>query len=356
MFAELTAWSNLLAAYKKAAKGKRGHANVAAFEYRLEDNLLQLQTELRQKTYLPGGYVSFIIHEPKRRIISAAPFRDRVVHHALCNLIEPTFERSFIDDSYANRLGKGTHRAIDRCQQLARRYRYVLSCDIRQFFPSLDHAVMRTILARKVKDPSLLWLIDLILASGEGVLTEAYDMVWFPGDDLLAVHRPRGLPIGNLTSQFWANCYLNSFDHFVKRELRCRGYVRYVDDLRLFSDDKQQLWQWKEAIEARLRHFRLTIHPGSQPCPVDEGIPFLGFIIYPQRRCIKRRKGIQFCRHFTQLVTDYADGMISLDELNATVQGWVNHVRYGNSVGLRKAILTSKILPKQKIADNLHGQ
>lgn len=202
MFAALTSWENLLLAVRKASKGKRGRVPSAAFEYRLEDNLLALQHELRTQTYQPGGYASFVIHEPKRRLISAAPFRDRVVHHALCNLIEPIFERSFIADSYANRVGKGTHRALDRCQQFARRYRYVLQCDVRQFFPSLDHAVLRQTLWRKVADPQVRWLIDQILASGAGVLQEEYEMVWFPGDDLLAAARARGLPIGNLTSQF----------------------------------------------------------------------------------------------------------------------------------------------------------
>jgi retron-type reverse transcriptase len=209
MYAQLCSWDNLLLAYRKAAKGKRGHPDVAAFEYRLEDNLLQLQRELLEKSYQPGEYHSFYIHDPKKRLISAAPFRERVVHHALCNLIEPLFERSFIFDSYANRIGKGTHRALDRAQQFARRYPYVLPCDIRQFFPSIDHAILREILARKMDDADVLWLVDRILASGAGVLSEEYEMAWFPGDDLFAVTRPRGLPIGNLTSQFWANCYLN---------------------------------------------------------------------------------------------------------------------------------------------------
>ncbi len=115
-------WDNLLLAYRKASQGKRGHADVAEFEYRLEDNLLQLQQELSNQTYQPGAYHSFYIHDPKKRLISAAPFRDRVVHHALCNLIEPVFEKSFIYDSYANRVGKGTHKAIDRAQLFARRF------------------------------------------------------------------------------------------------------------------------------------------------------------------------------------------------------------------------------------------
>jgi RNA-directed DNA polymerase len=286
-----------------------------------------------------GPYHSFFIHEPKRRLISAAPFRDRVVHHALCNLIEPIFERSFIDDSYANRAGKGTHRALDRCQAFARRNHYVLQCDIRQFFPSIDHALLRGVLWRKVSDPCVRRLIDQILAGGAHVLSEEYEMVWFPGDDLLAALRPRGLPIGNLTSQFWANCYLNPFDHFIKRELRCRAYLRFVDDFLLFSDDKAQLWAWRETINERLARLRLAIHPGTQPHDVGKGVSFLGFRVFPEYRRLKRRKGIHFRRRFYRLIAEYAAGAVSLDELNASVRGWANHARYGNTVGLRKAVL-----------------
>ncbi len=179
-------WDNLYLAYRKARKGKRGRPPAASFEYDLEANLVELQRELREKTYFPGAYSSFYIHEPKRRLISAAPFRDRVVHHALCNIIEPIFERSFVFDSYANRAGKGTHAALDRTQEYARRYRYVLQCDVKQFFPSIDLAILREILARKIADPAVLGLIDSILASGIGVLSEEYEMEWFTGDDLLA--------------------------------------------------------------------------------------------------------------------------------------------------------------------------
>ena len=338
MYTDLYTWENLLLAYRRAAKGKRGHANVAAFEHRLEENLLTLQQELQTQTYAPGPYTSFYIHEPKRRLISAAPFRDRVVHHALCNLIEPIFERSFVADSYANRVGKGTHRALDRAQQLARRHRYVLQLDLQQFFPSIDHAILREALARKVTDPAMLWLIDRILACGVAALTEIYAMVYFPGDDLFAIERQRGLPIGNLTSQFWANCYLNSFDHFVKRELRCAGYVRYVDDLLLFGDEKATLWAWKEAVIERLAKLRMTIHPGAQPHPVTEGFPFLGFIISPIRRRLKRRKGLHYRRKLLAQLSAYRRGQLPRSDLHASITGWVNHVRFGNTIGLRKAI------------------
>jgi hypothetical protein len=251
-FARIVAWDNLLAAYRQAACGKRARASTARFEHRLADQLLELQDELQTRRYRPGPYRHFFIHEGKRRKISAAPFRDRVVHHALCNVIEPAFERRFIVDSYANRVGKGTHRAVDRLQQFARRHRYVLRLDIVKHFPSLDHAILRERLAEVIRDEVVLWLVDAILASGVGVLDEEYAMVWFPGDDLLAACRPRGLPIGNLTSQFWSNCYLDPFDHFVKRELRCPAYLRYVDDFALFGDSKRELWDWKRAIVERL--------------------------------------------------------------------------------------------------------
>jgi RNA-directed DNA polymerase len=345
MYAQLCHWANLYLAYRKAARGKRGRPPAARFEYRLEDNLIRLQEELRTKTYRPGVYHSFYIHEPKRRLISAAPFRDRVVHHALCNVVEPVFERSFIADSYANRVGKGTHHALDRCQAFARRHRYVLQCDVQQFFPAVDHAVLRGILAKKIADPDVLGLIDRILESGEGVLSEAYQMVWFPGDDLWSANRPRGLPIGNLTSQFWANCYLNPFDHFVKRELRCHGYLRYVDDFLLFADDKRQLWAWKQAIMERLARLRLTMHPGAHPRPVAEGIPFLGFVVYPHQRRLKRRKGVHFRRRFQALVARYAAGEIPLERVTASAQGWVEHARYGNTVGLRKALFGGIMIP-----------
>ena len=339
MYTDLYSWENLLVAYRKAAKGKRGHANVAAFEYRLEDNLLSLQDELASQTYEPGEYTSFFIHEPKRRLISAAPFRDRVVHHALCNLIEPLFERLFSDDSYANRVGKGTHRALDRLQAFSRRYPFALQCDLQQFFPSIDHAILRAELACYITDPRVMWLVERILDSGVGVLSEVYRMVYFAGDDLFARTRSRGLPIGNLTSQFWANVTLNPFDHFVKRELGCKAYLRYVDDFVLFSQDKDSLWRWKQSIQQRLARLRLEIHAGAHPRPVREGIPFLGFVVYPQRRRLKRRKGIYYRRKLRFLLRAYQNGEVPLEQVTASLQGWVEHVRHGNTTGLRKAVL-----------------
>jgi hypothetical protein len=338
-FERITSWENLLEAYRKAALGKRRRESTARFEHQLADRLLELQDELRSFRYRPGPYVNFSIHEPKKRLISAAPFRDRVVHHALCNVIEPCFERRFIFDSYANRVGKGTHRALDRLQQFARRYRYALRMDIVQHFPSIDHAILREALARVIREPDVLWLVDRILESGAGVLDGEYSLVWFPGDDLFAVRRPRGLPIGNLTSQFWSNCYLDPFDHFVKRELRCPAYLRYVDDFALFSDSRRELWRWKDAIVDRLAKMRLTVHGRAQVVPVNAGIPWLGFVVYPTHRLLKARKAHHFSRRLQDRWRAHCAGEITFAEFDATVQGWINHVRYGDTWGLRRHML-----------------
>jgi RNA-directed DNA polymerase len=339
-YADIHDWTNLYLAYRKAARGKRGHGPAARFEFRLEDNLIHLQDELAAETYRPGQYVNFVIHEPKRRLISAAPFPDRVVHHALCQVIEPAFERSFIHHSYANRVGKGTHRALDTCQQWMGRYRYVLSCDVRQFFPSIDHIILQKTLNRRIQDGAIRRLISHILASGVGVLNEAYDMVYFPNDDLFAANRPRGLPIGNLTSQFWANCYMNDFDHFVTRQLGCGAYLRYVDDFLLFSDDKAVLWQWRSAIIERLAGLRLTLHEHkAQVQATTEGVRFLGFTIYPTHRRLVRRKGIQYRRKLRAMVTAYHRGKVRREAVDASIRGWINHVRYADTWGLRRALL-----------------
>jgi RNA-directed DNA polymerase len=344
LFPRVVVWENLLLAYRKASRGKRGRAPAAGFEFQLADRLLELQDELVTGTYQPGPYRHFIIHEPKRRRISAAPFRDRVVHHALCNIIEPFFEARFYPHSYANRVGKGTHRAIDQLQNHAHRYRYFLRLDVVQHFPSLDHAILEGELFRVIDDERVRRLIGVILAGGAGVLAEEYDMVYFDGDDLLAANRPRGLPIGNLTSQFWSNCYLNPLDWFIVRELRCPAYLRYVDDLALFADSKRQLWMWQKAIEEYLAGLRLTLHPTAQVNPASSGIPWLGFVVYPTHRKLKRRNVIGFTRRLEQNIHLFRQGQITFSELDDSVQGWINHVRYGDTWGLRTHIFRERPL------------
>lgn len=342
MFDAITEWGNLLSACRCAARGKRRRASAADFEHQVADRLIELQDELRSKAYRPGAYCHFFIRDPKLRRISAAPFRDRVVHHALCNLIEPPFEAHFIAHCYANRRGKGTHRAVDQVQAWARQFRYALRGDVVQHFPSLDHEVLCGKLARVVNDDAVLWLIDAILASGDSVGANPNSPTYFPGDDLFAACRPRGLPIGNLTSQFWSNVYLNDFDWFVQRELGCGAYLRYVDDFVLFGNDKRRLWRCKEAVIERLARERLTIHEAQmQVLPTVGGIPWLGFVVYPTHRLLKRRNAVNFTRRLQRNLAAFESGRITFAELDASVQGWVNHVRYADTWGLREHLFAA---------------
>jgi hypothetical protein len=283
--------------------------------------------------------VSFHIHEPKRRLISSAPFRDRVAHHALCNVTVPLLERSFVADSFANRVGYGTHRALDACQRHARRHRYCLAMDVQQFFPSVDHEILMGLIRRRVRDERVLAMAGHVLAGGAGVFEGRSRPFYGEDDDLFAALRPRGLPIGNLTSQVWANVYLTPLDHFVKRELRCPGYVRYVDDFRLFGDDPREMWSWRDRVAERLATFRLRVHPRSQPRGVEEGVPFLGFRVWPARRRVKARKVHHAGRRLRLMARQVRDRAVPASKLTEAVVAWVNHVSRANTIGLRKCVL-----------------
>lgn len=334
LYHEITDFTNLYEAWQKAAKGKRSNPAAASFELNLADNLIELQQELINQTWQAGQYKSFIIRDPKLRLVSAAPFRDRVVHHALCNVTEQVYENTFIGDSYANRKGKGTHAALDKAQALMRRYPFVLQCDLKQFFPSIDHAVMESLLYRKIVDVKVRWLMRKIIRSGEGIHQ----------CDLFDDDRQRGLPIGNLTSQFWANVYLNELDQFVKRELHCKAYVRYVDDYLLFAESKKQLWEWKTAIRRFLKKLRLVMHEKSSTVyPVTSGLPFLGFRLYPTHRRLKRKNGVNFQRRLRRYYRQFSRGQLNRKELNQRVQGWVAHVEKADTWGLRRSLLSKPL-------------
>ncbi|MCX6029059.1 MAG: reverse transcriptase domain-containing protein [Chloroflexi bacterium] len=331
---------NLWQAWRAARRGgKRKWPSVADFEVDLEQNLYALHEELRDHTYQPGPYRHFMIREPKVRRISAAPFRDRVLHHALMRVTWPLFEARMIHDSYACRVGKGTHAAIDRCQHFARGHRYVLQCDVVQFFPSVDLTILAGQLARHIACPDTLALMDRILASGVGVLADQYDMVYFSGDDLLAAARPRGLPIGNLTSQNWANVYLNDLDQFVKHELRCPAYLRYCDDFLLFADDKPTLWAWRAAVIGKLAELRLTLHADrAQVYPVKAGIPWLGFRVFPTHRRLKRENVKAFGRRLRAQRAAYRAGQTGPADVRQSLRAWIAHASHGNTYRLRRTL------------------
>jgi RNA-directed DNA polymerase len=342
-FASFTDWENLVAAWRAAALGKQSAAAVADFGFNPGEHLLRLQRSLHAGVWRPGPYVQFAVHEGKRRWISAAPFADRIVHHALMQVVQPRFECRFSRASFANRVGMGTHRAVGRLQALAQRHRYVLRLDVQRHFQSIDHGLLLEMLDRQIPEPGLRQVVRLIVASGQSVADpESPDPGWlFPGDDLLALTRPRGLPVGNLTSQHWSNVYLHALDQFCERGLGCGAYVRYVDDFALFHDDKALLADWRARIvDFMATRLRLRLHENAahvQPCAT--GIPWLGFVVWPDRRRVKARKVVQATRRLQALYDAWCNDEISFGEFDASVQGWINHVRHADSLGLREHVL-----------------
>jgi retron-type reverse transcriptase len=345
LYQQIGSFRNLLFASRKARKGKRFKETTARFEIDLEKELFFLREGLINKTYQPGKYFSFEIYDPKRRLISAAPFRDRVIHHALCNVIEPIFERQFIFDSYANRKEKGTHRAIKRVQQYIGNANFVLKCDIVKYFPSIDHSILKSLINNKIKCKDTLWLIDIIIDSSNNQEPVYH---YFDGDNLFTLNERRvGIPIGNLTSQFFANIYLNPLDHFIKEILRCKYYVRYVDDFVLLHNDKAQLRQWKKEIEQFLTSLRLIIHNDKTPIyPVEQGVPFLGFRIFRNYLLLKKANIKRFKRRMKKYQQDYTEGSINVQKLQQCLQSWIAHSSFGNTHHLRSKLFSSYIFTK----------
>jgi len=346
LFPQIIAFENLLNASRKARRGKRFRPSTALFELNLEKNLFQLMRRLASKTYMPGAYTDFTIHDPKTRRISAAPYRDRVVHHALINVIEPLIGRSFIYDTYACIKGKGTHKAVARYRQFLPQNRFVLKCDISQYFFSIDHDILRQKVRHKVKCRDTLWLVDQIIASKHWPARAPLD--YFAGDDLFTpVTRKKGIPIGNLTSQFFANLYLNDFDHFVKQTLGCRFYIRYCDDFVAFGNDKERLGETKDRIAEYLETVRLRLHPAK--CRVyrtDEGVDFLGYRIYPEYMRVRKSNVKRFRKKLRIMVRQYKEGSIGLQDIQCSIHSWIGHVKHADSYGLREEILSSTVFQR----------
>ncbi|MFK7925522.1 MAG: RNA-directed DNA polymerase [Bacteroidia bacterium] len=339
LYPQIVSFENLLSAAQKAEKAKRWQKNVWQFRLNQEKEIWQLKRELSTYTYCPGPYTAFRIFEPKVRMISAAPFRDRVVHHALCNVIGPILDRSMIFDTYANRKGKGTHKAVSRFQQFARKFPFALKADIRKFFPSIDHEILKQLIRRKIACPPTLALIDKIIDHSNPQEDANY---YFDGDDLFTPYvRSKGLPIGNLTSQLMANYYLSPLDHFVKTQLGCKGYLRYVDDFVLFHDDKRVLHEWKRELVEFLESFRLQIHPNkSQVFPTAAGIGFLGHQLFPNYRLLKGENVRRFRKRTNRRIKAWQNGRLSHTKIEAQLCSWSGHASFSSTYHLQNKIFS----------------
>lgn len=310
-------FANLYDAFRKAFRATRSEESYC-FYLELDRMLQTLRGELAEGSYQPGTYRYFILREPKERIISVAPFRDRVVHHALINILEPIYERRFVFDSYATRKGKGTHRAVARAQRFLRRHPWYLKMDVRKYFPSIDHEILHRVLSRTIKDRFILELLGRIIDLG--------------GDG------HRGLPIGNLTSQFFGNVYLDPFDRFVKQDLRVTSYLRYMDDFCLFGDTPAALKDLREECTNFLGE-KLMLSVKSEATLINthiHGLPFLGRRIYPRLVRLKRESLVRSARKLRRRECEYEEGLISYARYQASTQSLISHLGTARATVVRR--------------------
>jgi len=326
----VASFENLYHAWIKAARGKKKRPDVARFAMHWEKSLAAISLEIHTGEYKPGKYRVFTVHEKKTRTIMAAPFVDRIVHHAVCNIVTPHLERSMTPNTCANRTGMGTRKGLELFGKYAHDYLYVLKCDIKQFFPSIDRTVLLDRLKPKVKDRGLLDLISRVLYVAPDIADE---FEYFEGDTLLApCEHVRGLPIGNMTSQAWANWYLNGLDHFIMDYCGFGAYVRYVDDFAVFADDKQALASLKLKIERYAAGLRLRIHPlKSRVYKTSDGVPFLGYRHYREHRVMLKPNIRRFRRRIRHAVAEGTDAA----RLRSSIAGWAGFALHGDTFCLR---------------------
>ena len=330
IFPQICSYENLERAFTGARKGKTLKPYVIEFEEKIKDNLHSLQSELLFHTYKPRPLKTFILRDPKTRKISKSDFRDRVVHHAIFNVIEPLFESHFIFDSYANRKGKGTLKALERFEffgkKVSQNYAlnaYVLKADIRHYFETVNHDILLKVLRKIISDERTLWLIKIIL---ENHRTE---------------ESGRGMPLGNLTSQFFANVYLNELDQFVKHNLKVKYYIRYVDDFVILDNSKQQLENHKAKIERFLTEkMKLKLHPDkSKILNFADGVGFLGHRIYPYHKRITKKNIKRFERKLMLLHDLYKNQSFPRERVVECFEGWLAHISHANTFKYRKHIV-----------------
>jgi retron-type reverse transcriptase len=337
LFGRIANFQALRTAARKALAAKRRKPGASAFAANFEREILRLERQLQDGSYRPGRYVEIRIRDPKERLVSAAPFRDRVVHHALCAVICPIFEEAFIGNSYANRQGKGTHRAIAAYERYRDRHSHVLRSDILRYFPAIDHTILKAEFRRRIACEHTLLLMDRIV---DGSNAQEQVNLHFPGDDLFApFERRRGLPIGNLTSQFFANLYLDRFDHFVTEVLRA-PYVRYVDDFALFDNDPTVLAQWRLSIARFMEGRRLRLHPRKTfIARTSDAAEFLGFVLMPGgRRALPEDNVARFRNRLRGLRDKWRAGAAGADEIDRRVLSWIAHAEHADSWRLRNAM------------------
>ena len=353
---DIFSFGNIYRCYLACRRNKRNTVNALRFEINAEENVLRLEQELQNKTYCPSRSILFASRKPKLREIFAADFRDRVVHHVLVDHLERIYEPVFIHDSYACRKNKGTHAAVIRLQSFLRKASvsdkaraHYLQLDIKDFFTSIDKNILFCLMKKKISNKDILWLTgkiifhdptkSFILRDSENIVNKIPSNKSLFGKDNL-----KGLPIGNLTSQFFGNVYLNELDQFIKHALKARFYIRYVDDLVLLSRERDELIRWMKEIEDFLiTRLGLKLHPKRRKLqPISNGINFLGYIIRKDYILVRRRvinNLNSHLRHFERL-----NSINPINALRACLQSYLGHFKWANTYRLMNNLRKKKII------------
>lgn len=324
IYSQITTLENILQCFEEFKIGKKRKIDVLEFERNLEDNLFEIRKLLISKTYKPSKYTGFYIADPKVRNIHKAEVLDRVIHHIISNELQKIYEPVFYPHSYSSRKNKGIHKAVLALHSMAlkesknnTRICWILKCDIKKFYESVDHKILLNILSRKTKDKDFLLLLQKIIDS------------FSPG-----------IPIGNLTSQYFSNIYLNELDQFIKHKLRVKYYIRYADDFVILSCNKCYL----EDLIAPIKQFLtseldLELHPNKTIFrKFGAGIDFLGYIIFPKFKLPRTKTKRRLIRKIKKKIKDYKNGRITFEKLNQTIQSYLGYLKHANTYKFRKEL------------------
>ncbi|MBU0974240.1 reverse transcriptase/maturase family protein [Patescibacteria group bacterium] len=357
MYEQIYNLEKLCFAFKKAQLDNRYKRKICAYNFNLENNLLCLRWELCHETYFPRSYTYFMLHDPKTRAIAAPNFRDRIVQHSLVNLIQPLFEKQFIFDSYACRVNKGTHLAAKRLKRFLMASRsfygkntsiYVLQCDIRKYFQSVSWEILLKIIKKTITCPKTFRLIKKIVTTHQQTLVtkptnlqlSLFESTKNTVQTSISAKNKTGLPIGNLTSQLFANIYLNELDHFVKDRLRVRWYGRYMDDFYIINSDVAYLKQMRDRIDCFLQtELQLSLHPKKLSIKnVTAGVPFVGYRTFYDHVLVRSNTLLRIERNYRSKLRQVKKGTLSNQKLTETIASIVGHFKHANSYGLTKCL------------------
>lgn len=332
-YQELISIENIFKAWQKFYSGKADKKDVTKFWENLEDNIFNLHNELKLENYKHGAYEKFIIFDPKKRLIHKAGIRDRVVHQLIFDYLLPVFEKRFIFDSYSSRINKGTHKAVTKlkrfCQNINSRGKrcWVLKCDIEKFFNNINHGILFDFINKRIDDHKSLKIIKEIIDSFE-------------------ISQGKGLPLGNLTSQLFANVYLHELDYFIKNHLRIKNYIRFNDDFVIVHQSKEFLENLipkiqnflKDKLELNLPQNKINLRN------INWGTDFLGYIILPNGILIRAKTKRRLLRKINKKMKDYMTGTISFNNLAQTINSYLGILKHCSSFKIKQRILNS--IPK----------